>query len=113
MGPAAALTVTLIVLGVGFAVAAYWQKLPLRRRIQERGCNPCPLILHWISGESCPYPVIYTLETLRDMKRTNASGHFRLSVRVSERAGGSRQARLHHGTGTGQNGQEFSLFIQA
>ena len=36
MGPAGALIITLLVLGGGFAVAAYWQKLPLRRRIQER-----------------------------------------------------------------------------
>ncbi|AWB44964.1 SirA family protein [Paenibacillus sp. CAA11] len=66
-----------------------------------------------LRGESCPYPVIYTLETLQEMKKgetlqviSDCSSAFR---NVPEEV-------VKHGYTMAQepvkNGPEFSLFIQ-
>ncbi|WP_339273202.1 sulfurtransferase-like selenium metabolism protein YedF [Paenibacillus sp. FSL K6-1330] len=67
-----------------------------------------------LRGESCPYPVIYTLETLRDMKKGQT-----LQV-ISDCPSALRNVPeevVKHGYTMAQepvkNGQEFSLFIQA
>ncbi|EGL15664.1 MULTISPECIES: sulfurtransferase-like selenium metabolism protein YedF [Paenibacillus] len=67
-----------------------------------------------IRGESCPYPVIYTLETLRDMKKgqllqviADCPAAFR---NVPEEV-------VKHGYTMAQepvrDGQEFTLYIRA
>ncbi|GIO57334.1 sulfurtransferase-like selenium metabolism protein YedF [Paenibacillus cineris] len=67
-----------------------------------------------LRGESCPYPVIYTLETLRDLKKgqllqviTDCPSSFR---NVPEEA-------VKHGYTLEQdpvrNGQEFLFYIRA
>lgn len=66
-----------------------------------------------IRGESCPYPVIYTLETLRDMKKGQT-----LQV-ISDCPSAFRNVPeevVKHGYTMAQepekSGPEFSLFIQ-
>lgn len=65
-------------------------------------------------GESCPYPVIYTLETLREMKKGQI-----LQV-ISDCTSAFRNVPeevVKHGYSMAQepvkNSQQFSLFIRA